>query len=41
MAGLWFEQFSVGQTFEHEIRRSVTERWKRLSRLAWRLSWLA
>ena len=25
MAGRWFEQFSVGQTFEHEIRRSVTE----------------
>ncbi len=25
MAGLWFEQFSVGQTFEHEIRRTVTE----------------
>lgn len=25
MAGLYFEQFSVGQTFEHEIRRTVTE----------------
>ena len=25
MAGRWFEQFSVGQTFEHEIRRTVTE----------------
>lgn len=25
MAGLWFEQFTVGQTFEHEIRRTVTE----------------
>jgi acyl dehydratase len=25
MAGLWFEQFSVGQVFEHEIRRTVTE----------------
>jgi acyl dehydratase len=25
MAGLWFEQFKVGQTFEHEIRRTVTE----------------
>jgi acyl dehydratase len=23
--GRWFEQFSIGQTFEHEIRRSVTE----------------
>lgn len=25
MAGLYFEQFSVGQVFEHEIRRTVTE----------------
>jgi acyl dehydratase len=25
MAGKWFEEFSVGQTFEHEIRRTVTE----------------
>ena len=25
MAGLWFEQFSVGQVFDHEIRRTVTE----------------
>ena len=25
MAGLWFEQFEVGMTFEHEIRRTVTE----------------
>ena len=25
MAGRWFEEFSVGQTFEHEIRRTVTE----------------
>ena len=25
MAGKWFEAFSVGQTFEHEIRRTVTE----------------
>ncbi len=25
MAGLWFEQFKVGQTFDHEIRRTVTE----------------
>jgi acyl dehydratase len=25
MAGRWFEQFSVGQNFEHEIRRTVTE----------------
>ena len=25
MAGLWFEQFSVGKTFEHEIRRTVLE----------------
>lgn len=25
MAGLWFEQFNVGQVFEHEIRRTVTE----------------
>lgn len=25
MAGLWYEQFRVGQVFEHEIRRTVTE----------------
>lgn len=25
MAGLYFEQFSVGQRFAHEIRRTVTE----------------
>jgi acyl dehydratase len=25
MAGLWFEQFSVGQSFHHEIRRTVLE----------------
>jgi acyl dehydratase len=25
MAGFWFEQFSVGQTFAHEIRRTVTD----------------
>lgn len=25
MAGLWFEEFSVGQVFEHEIRRTVLE----------------
>jgi acyl dehydratase len=25
MAGRWFEEFSVGQVFEHEIRRTVTE----------------
>ena len=25
MAGKWFEQFKVGQVFEHEIRRTVTE----------------
>ncbi len=25
MAGLWFEEFRIGQTFEHEIRRTVTE----------------
>ncbi len=25
MAGLYFEQFSVGQTFVHEIRRTVTD----------------
>jgi acyl dehydratase len=25
MAGLWFEEFKVGQVFEHEIRRTVTE----------------
>lgn len=25
MAGLWFDQFAVGQRFTHEIRRTVTE----------------
>ena len=25
MAGLWFEQFTIGQEFDHEIRRTVTE----------------
>lgn len=25
MAGLWFEQFEVGQRFAHEIRRTVTD----------------
>jgi acyl dehydratase len=25
MAGLYFEQFTVGQTFVHEIRRTVTD----------------
>lgn len=25
MAGLYFEQFEVGQTFTHEIRRTVTD----------------
>lgn len=25
MAGLWFEQFEIGQTFVHDIRRTVTE----------------
>ncbi len=25
MAGCWFEEFAVGQTFDHEIRRTVTE----------------
>jgi acyl dehydratase len=25
MAGLYFEQFEVGQHFEHELRRTVTE----------------
>lgn len=25
MAGLYFEQFEVGQVFEHDIRRTVTE----------------
>lgn len=25
MAGRWFEEFSVGQVFDHEIRRTVTE----------------
>ena len=25
MAGLWFEEFSVGQRFRHEVRRTVLE----------------
>jgi acyl dehydratase len=25
MAGLFFEQFEIGQTFVHEIRRTVTD----------------
>ena len=25
MAGLYFDEFSVGQTFEHPIRRTITE----------------
>lgn len=25
MAGRWFEEFSVGQQFDHEIRRTVSE----------------
>jgi acyl dehydratase len=25
MAGLWFEQFTIGQRFVHEIRRTVTD----------------
>jgi acyl dehydratase len=25
MAGLYFEQFTVGQTFQHAVRRTVTE----------------
>ncbi len=25
MAGLWFDEFKVGQEFHHEIRRTVTE----------------
>ena len=25
MAGRWFEEFNPGQTFDHEIRRTVTE----------------
>jgi acyl dehydratase len=25
MAGLWFDELNVGQTFEHAIRRTVTE----------------
>ena len=25
MAGCWFEEFEVGQTFDHEIHRTVTE----------------
>ena len=25
MAGLWFEEFSLGQVFRHEVRRTVTD----------------
>ena len=25
MAGLWFDAFTVGQRFEHEVRRTVTD----------------
>jgi acyl dehydratase len=25
MAGLWFEQFAIGQVFEHEVRKTVLE----------------
>ncbi|MBH5321835.1 MaoC family dehydratase [Aurantiacibacter sediminis] len=25
MAGLWFEEFTVGQVFDHQLRRTVTE----------------
>jgi acyl dehydratase len=25
MAGLWFEEFTVGQRFDHPIRRTITE----------------
>lgn len=25
MAGLWFEEFTVGQHFVHEVRRTVTD----------------
>lgn len=25
MAGLWFKEFSIDQSFDHEIRRTVTE----------------
>ena len=25
MAGRWFEEFKVGQVFEHELRRTITE----------------
>ena len=25
MSGLWFEEFSVGQVFDHALRRTVTE----------------
>ena len=25
MAGLWFEEFEVGQVFRHEVRRTVTD----------------
>jgi acyl dehydratase len=25
MAGLWFDELAVGQTFEHAIRRTMTE----------------
>lgn len=26
MAGLHFEQFSIGQRFDHEVRRTVTDK---------------
>lgn len=25
MAGLWYEEFEVGQVFEHQLRRTITE----------------
>lgn len=25
MAGLWYEEFKVGMTFQHDIRRTITE----------------
>lgn len=25
MAGLWFEEFTIGQVFEHEIKRTILE----------------
>lgn len=25
MAGVWFDELSVGQRFEHPIRRTITE----------------